>query len=235
MKTQNLALVAWGRNLGSTVGEGKFTKKIKDMVTLPPFYKSVVVGLLLSDGWLIFSHSISKNARLGLAQSYSKKAYVYFVFLFLSHYCNSFPAYRTNTRKNKISQSVCLTTRALPCLTELHKIFYVNKVKVIPSNIYDLLTPVALAHWIAGDGSVQAHGLILCTDSYSIQEVVLLINVLIVKYGLECTLRNHLGIYPRIYIRQRSMPLLRSIVRLHMNTSMLYKLGAADKELKPLI
>jgi len=156
-------------------------------------------------------------------------------FLFLSHYCNSFPAYRTRVRKHNIYPSLCLTTRSLPCLTELHNDFYVNKVKVIPSNIYDLLTPEALAHWIAGDGAVQAHGLLICTDSYTIQEVVLLINVLIVKYGLDCTLRYHSGIYPRIYIRQRSMPLLRNIVRLHMNISMLYKLGATNKALKPII
>ena len=44
----------------------------------------------------------------------------------------------------------------MPCLTELYQIFYItglsgNK-KIIPDNIYDLLTPRALAHWIQGDG-----------------------------------------------------------------------------------
>jgi hypothetical protein len=46
-------------------------------------------------------------------------------------------------------------TRSLPCITELYSLFYVNKVNGIPHNIYDLLTPVALAHIIffmsAGD------------------------------------------------------------------------------------
>ena len=37
-----------------------------------------------------------------------------------------------------------------------------------PHNIYELLTPIALAHLIMGDGSVSRHGLILCTDSYSV-------------------------------------------------------------------
>jgi len=80
LKTENLDLVVWGTNLGSTVGEGKLTKQIKSMITLPPFYKSVVVGLLLSDGWLIFPRGASKNVRLCLEQSYSHKAYVYYVF-----------------------------------------------------------------------------------------------------------------------------------------------------------
>jgi hypothetical protein len=36
--------------------------------------------------------------------------------------------------------------------------FHINKTKEIPSNIYDLLTPVALAHLIMGDGSAVNKG-----------------------------------------------------------------------------
>ena len=38
-------------------------------------------------------------------------------------------------------------TRAMPCITELRSLFYpeLSKIKVIPANIYELLTPVALA------------------------------------------------------------------------------------------
>jgi hypothetical protein len=49
----------------------------------------------------------------------------------------------------------------MPCLIELHSLFYPNGVKIVPQNIYELLTPVALAHLIMGDGSVKSHGLIL--------------------------------------------------------------------------
>ena len=73
----------------------------------------------------------------------------------------------------------------MPCLTELHSLFYVNKVKVIPHNIYKLLTPIALAHWIMGDGRNGKGGLILCTDSFSLKDVVRLMNVLIIRYGLN--------------------------------------------------
>jgi hypothetical protein len=51
-----------------------------------------------------------------------------------------------------------------------------------------VLTPIALAHLIMGDGAVQRHGLILYTNSYSIQDIVLLMNVLIIRYRLECTI-----------------------------------------------
>jgi hypothetical protein len=37
------------------------------------------------------------------------------------------------------------TSRSLPCFTELHTLFYLDGIKVIPSNIAELLTPVGLA------------------------------------------------------------------------------------------
>ena len=70
---------------------------------------------------------------------------------------------------------------------------------------------MALAHLIMGDGSKERHGLRICTDFYTVEEVVRLMNVLIVKYGLECTL-HYRNTQPRIYIRERSMAKLRNIV-----------------------
>ena len=93
--------------------------------------------------------------------------------------------------------------------------FYPNGVQIIPDNIYQLLTSVALAHLIMGDGFAECHGLIICTNSYSIEDVVWLMNVLMIRYRLECTLRLHRQNNKNgyeIYIRQRSMPLLRTIV-----------------------
>jgi hypothetical protein len=115
-------------------------------------------------------------------------------------------------------------TRALPCLTEFYYQFYIDKKKVIPSDIYNMLTPVALAHLILGDGTNDhGYGIILCTDSYTLKDVVRLLNVLIIRYRLDCILRKH-GEYNLIYIRRRSIPLLRTIVTPYFHSSMLYKL-----------
>ena len=160
------------------------------MIKLPSFQYSVIVGLLLSDGWLRLSKkSKSLNAHLGLQQSIDHVDYIWYVFNLLSHYCNNLPVYRWQKRGEKYNLSIEVITRALPCFTKLHSIFYPNGVKIIPNNIYNILTPIALAHLIMGDGSVSRHGLVLCTDSYSIEDVVRLINVLIIRYRLECSLR----------------------------------------------
>jgi hypothetical protein len=105
---------------------------------------------------------------------------------------------------------------------EFYNLFYLNNKKVICQNIYDLLTPVALAHLIMGDGSALSGGLRISTDSFTIIEVVKLINVLIIKYGLKCTLHTASG-KPRIFISSKSMKLLKSIVNPHIVPSMKYK------------
>lgn len=60
---QVASLVVWGTNLTSTVGMGRFTKQVRDMIQLPNFQKSVIIGLILSDGLLRFA---SKPVRVPL-------------------------------------------------------------------------------------------------------------------------------------------------------------------------
>jgi len=151
----NLSLVIWGTNLTSTVGTGRFKKQVLNMIILAPYQYNVIIGLLLSDGWLIFASKTHKNARLGLKQSLDHSQYVWFVFNILSHYCSSSPRLTTSIRAGNWNYGLQFVTRSMPCLTELHSLFYPNGVKIIPNNIFELLTPIALAHMIMGDGSVS--------------------------------------------------------------------------------
>jgi len=191
--------------------------------TIPSYILGVIVGLLLSDGYLQLRKG-RVNARLGIGQSLSHFEYVWFVFSLLSHFCESLPHLCSQTRKGSLNHSVQFLTRSLPVFTTLYRIFYLKGVKVVPHCIYELLTPVALAHWIMGDGTWERYGLVLCTDSFTVPEVVHLMNVLRLRYSLECTLRKHQG-NSRIYIRACSIPRLRSIVLPYVCPSMLYRLG----------
>jgi len=204
------------------------------MTKLPLYQKSVIVGLILSDGHLGFANKHNYSARLGFSQSLAHSPYLFYVFSLLTHYCNNYPALSKSIRRvgSSPTYSLYFHSRSLPCFTELYSMFYVNKVKIIPHNIYDLLTPVALAHLIMGDGSSQGSGLVICTDSFSVQDVVRLMNVLIIRYRLDCTFRDSGG-FNRIYIRGCSMSLLRSIVITYFHPSMYYKLGLLSN--KPLL
>ena len=76
--------------------------------------------------------------------------------------------------------------------------FYVKQIesnrfiKIVPLNIYESLTAIGLAFWIMVDGSYSKikGNIILCTDSYTLQEVKLLISVLSNKFNLSCGLIN---------------------------------------------
>lgn len=228
-----LSLVVWGTNLRSLVGTEKFTKQVSNMIKLPVYQKSIIIGLLLSDGWLTFASKTHKNARLGFAQSLGNSNYFLYVFFQLSHYCSSSLIIRNRTYRGKENIGLQFFTRSLPCFTELYYWFYLEGIKIIPNNIYDILTPVALAHWIMGDGQASRHGLVLCTNSYSCQDVVKLINVLMIRYRIECTIhlkrRQNQKIEYLIYIKQASMPLLRSVIIPYLCTSMYYKLNLPNK------
>jgi hypothetical protein len=136
--------------------------------------------------------------------------YVWFVFSILAHYCSSCPFFVSGVRAGVRHYGLEFFTRALPCLTEIYSLFYIDSKKVIPHNIYELLTPAALAHLIMGDGTALPQGLILCTNSFSLPDIVRLMNVLMIRYSLECT--NHIKRRPSqkiehlIYIKERSMP-----------------------------
>jgi len=223
VKPVNTNIVVWGSNLNSTAGEGRFTKIVKNMIALPPYQKSVIIGILLSDGNLSSSKP-HENPHLTFKQGLNNSNYVWFTYFILAHYCNVHPSLVKSIRKNRVSFALYFRTRGLPCFNELRHLFYKDKVKVVPEDIYNLLTPVALAHLIMGDGSAKEHGLIICTDSYKLIDIVRLMNVLIIRYNLNCKLRFHTPTQPRIYISQRSMPVLRELVKPYMAESMLYKI-----------
>ena len=56
---------------------------------------------------------------------------------------------------------------------------YIDGKKVVPSDLYNMLTYEALAHWIMGDGSKVHKGLTLQTQSFTVQECVFIISILI--------------------------------------------------------
>jgi len=217
------ALVVWGKNLCSGIGIPRLTHKELNMLKLPNYQQAVIVGILLSDGWLSYASVNNKYPRFGFEQAFYQSSYVWSVFWVLSHYCYSLPKYKIRIRNNLQTSSVTLTTRSLPCLVEFFNSFYYNGKKIVPENIYHILTPVSLAHLIMGDGTAVSGGLRICTDSYTVQDVVRLMNVLIIKYGLKCTLHMIVN-KPRIFISSKSMELLSSIVDPYIVPSMEYKL-----------
>lgn len=58
------------------MGKGRFTKHESNMIKLAPFQFSVMIGLILSDGYIRFGSVNSKNAMLEFKQSISHSGYL---------------------------------------------------------------------------------------------------------------------------------------------------------------
>lgn len=140
-----LDLVPFGINLTSTVGYPRYTIIVQHMVVLPNYINEVIVGLLLSDGWMQ-KQNLKGHARLSLKQSLVRSEYLLYVFFILSHYCKSYPFLGYTKLNNKTFPFLTFSTRSLTCFTEIFDAFYVNGKKVVPEDIYNLLTIQGLAH-----------------------------------------------------------------------------------------
>jgi len=119
---------------------------------------------------------------------------------------------RLDRRTKETYISVSFTTMQLPCFNEFREMFYVLNTKIVPINIYDLLTPRGLAFWIMDDGSRQGAGLHLSTYSFSNEDTDRLMFTLQDKFGLKCSIHYNRDNKPRIYIFKESMDNFKSLV-----------------------
>ncbi|OLY77558.1 cytochrome c oxidase subunit 2 [Smittium mucronatum] len=68
--------------------------------------------------------------------------------------------------------------------------FYNNGKKVIPSNVHERSTPLALTVWIMDDGGWANYGIKIATNCFELKEVELLNETIKSKYNLETTVRS---------------------------------------------
>jgi hypothetical protein len=228
LNLNSTALVLWGSNLDSSLGRKKLTKNVRQHLVLPHLYESILVGLLLSDGGINKSKT-NKLMRIAFVQSFTIHFHYFMhVYFSLSFIFSSLPYLRIQYKKGIKNSSLYIISMGLPFIHNLCLQFIdIKGNKVIPKNINELLTPIALAHWIMGDGEARYFGLRLCTDSFSIPEVVSLINVLLIRYKIKSTLfmkNTPNGKKPRIVINSQELKKLSIIVAPYIIPQMQYKI-----------
>ena len=127
-------------------------------------------------------------------------------------------------------------SRVHPLFTALHSLWYKwdsnkNKfIKIVPLNIEEYLTPLALAIWFMDDGSKLEPGVRIATNNFTLNEVQFLCDILYKKYNLIATV--HSGGKDKgfvLYINKKSVPLFISLVKIYMHPSLYYKLGIVGK------
>lgn len=203
----------------------RLTNVQRNSFTVSPDLHNIIIGSILGDLHINKQHN-SINSRLMFKQGLLNEVYILHLYDLFKHYCNSGPNYgaSSHVRTGNINNNISFNTLSLPCFNYYHDLFYVDKVKRVPLNIGELLTPVSLAYWAMDDGCKLKKNFVLCTDSYSFSEVELLIKVLKDNFDLNCTYLIRNEDQYRIYIKSDSMDKFRSLVTSHFHESMLYKL-----------
>lgn len=199
------------------------------MITIPDEIKDILVGILLGDAHIV-RRSSTANSRLVYAQTaVAHKEYFDYVHSFFISFCTKdyLPQLRTvrDNRTKKIYSAISFTTMQLPCFNVFKEMFYISNVKIVPNNIYELLTPRGLAFWIMDDGSRQGAGLHLSVYAFSNQDVDKLMFTLQDKFNLRCSIHYNRDNKPRIYVFKESMDTLIPLVTPYFLEKMLYKLG----------
>lgn len=206
----------------------RLTNVERNSFNVPQHLHEVIIGSCLGD-LIAVRKTIAHNTYFQFKQGLVNKDYIYHLFdLFLSFTNMEIPKdlEYLDKRSNKTYTSINFHTYRLPCFNYYYDLFYVDGIKRIPLNIGELLTPVSLAYWAMDDGSKKNNGFIFCTDSYTFEEVQLLINVLKQNFDLNCSIHKMTGKEQyRIYIKLDSMDKFISLVRPHFYESMIYKLG----------
>ena len=187
--------------------------------------KEIIFGSLLGDGQLEMPPR-GVNARFGLIQSEGKRDYILSVLESLKEICTG--KYREysyyDKRTGKVYKSISFWSKASPKLNGLYRDFYEGGVKKVPLDL-SLLTPLAIAHWVAQDGSRgTSKGLYLCTDGFLQEDVRRLRDYMVERYRIKGSIHKIGGRY-RIYILAKSVEIVRDKILPDMHESMLYKLG----------
>lgn len=152
---------------------------------IPNTVWEVITGELLGDGHLSCD-PVNKpliNGRLEFTFAAAILHYVnYLKFYVLAPICTtSNPTPWPNTVKGQQPLQYWFSTKRMPAITSLHSLWYKEidgkYIKVLPINIEELLTPIAFAHWIMGDGYFTGGSTKLCTDNFTKEEVLILIDI----------------------------------------------------------
>jgi LAGLIDADG DNA endonuclease family len=203
-------------------------------MVLNSFQKQVMHGLMLGDGH-IHKKNETHNSRFTQTFGQHSELFAKYVFETFIAFCTTKGLYSYKVQSGKNSpfyQRFIVTTKSLEILNEFANMYYsVNslgkRIKILPLEIEQILTPVVLANFIMSDGNFhKTHQIIrLYTNNYTKIEVELLSTAIFNKFGIESRVEHDRKEQYILVIRKTQVPQLQSLVKSHIIQSMLYRIG----------
>ena len=205
-----------------------YRKFLKLDLKLSNYLNEIIIGCLLGD---LTAERKNKNCntRLQFKQSIINIDYINHLYELFKDYCGTPPKtlskFDKRPNKMKIYNAIKFQTLSLPCFNIYKELFYNSEgIKIIPSNIEELLTPISLAYWIMDDGYKFNKALYISTESFKQNDLILLTKILKKKFNLESSIHKTTNGY-RIYIFSTSKEKLINLVKPYFIIHFYYKLG----------
>ena len=202
----------------------KINNKSDKYSTISKDQHEIIIGLTLGDLHLR-KRLLNSNTSLNFKGSVKHEAYFLHLYSLFKPFCRTGPKTVVAKLGDKTHYFVKFDTLTNKVFNYYHDLFYINKVKRVPNNIGELLT--AQGYWAMDDGSADRSGFILHTNSFSKEEVELLIRVLKDKFDLNCSIhtrKNMVKTPYMIYIKADSFIKFVELVSPYFHPSMKYKL-----------
>ncbi|MFA5877733.1 MAG: LAGLIDADG endonuclease [Candidatus Paceibacterota bacterium] len=204
----------------------------------PPHQLDVIIGSLLGDARLECRSIGLRNpitARLRVHHGEKQKEYVFWKYKALQNLTLKMPQESSwnNPKRDLHEVSWYFHTKSTEELGIIHSRFYKNGVKILPEDIFDVLTPQMMAVWFMDDGSNVGESFTLSTHSFSLEEQMRIIGYLKRQYVITATLVKDRMKF-KIGIGRNDYDRFVDIVRPFIIPSMIYKIADPRNDLVAL-
>ena len=206
----------------------KAIEQYKRELKLSQEQREVLMGILLGDAHLETQNQ-GRTYRVKIEQSLKHQDYVQHLYEIFKPWVLTPPQSKEKSYRGHTSWNCWFQTVSHAAFRFYAHQFYVEGQRRVPRLIHRWLKPRALSYWFMDDGSMksrQSKGVILNTQSYPLNDVQRLVDVLQGNFGLQAKPRKQKEGF-QIYISGKSYETFRELVKPYLIDSMLYKMPKA--------
>lgn len=220
----------------STLGSSKGGIKIGSADRIGPHNLdviSLIVGSLLGGNTFLEKRRIGFSIRIIFVKCNNNVAFLMWFHMFLAKrgYCNPNKPKLSKiiAKGNKVLFSYCISSYSFSSFYWLFKMFYRDNIKIIPRNLGNYLTPLALAIWFL-EVPIGPYGLgnkaKLATEFHVSREDLKYLSKILKKYNIDTIIQSKGGnLGGTLYIKTSSISTFSKIVKPNILPSLYYKLN----------
>jgi len=212
------------RNLIKLINKWKKEIQNNPLLLINQEEHDLIIGSLIGDASI---RKRERNSCFRVAHSIKQKDYINSKLSILKEFQISEFNERTRIINERKFTMINLSTKTHQVFNYYRNLFYQNNKKIITKDILKQLNPKSLAYWVCDDGSYDNRQgyIILCTNSFSLEEHKLIKEFFNKKFGLDPTIGFRDKKYYYLRFKQKDSKKLIKIIKPYIHKSMLYKTG----------